>query len=277
MAKLTLLQMVTSIMSDMDSDAITSINDTPESLQVASIVQDIYFQLIGNIEVPELEQLLVLTTVGANYPNYLQIPTNAQRFNWVKYDKQKLGDQDKAIQMVRYLKPECFVELTTKRKSSDSNITYQADPTNTSAHLLIENDRAPQYYTCFDDNYLCFDSYDVAVDTTGLVGSKSIAWGQIVPVWTVSDSFIPQLDDQHFPFLLAEAKSTAIMALKQVPNAKVEKQSRFQRIMTNNDRNRSKQAERNRDNAEYAGPNFGRRNAGLWVAGTQTLPYGYRN
>lgn len=272
MAKLTLLQMVTSIMSDMDSDAITSINDTPESLQVASIIQDVYFQYIADIEVPELEQLLQFTTVGVTHPNYLQIPTNVQRINWIKYDKHRSGDLDIAFDHVNYMKPEDFVEFTFKRKSSDPIISTITDPTNTAVSLLIENDKPPEWYTCFDDVYLCFDSYDSAVDSSGLIASKSLTWGQVIPTWSVTDGFVPVLDDNLFPFLLAESKATCFMNIKQVQNPKVEKQSRFQRIMTSNDRFRTKKAEQASINGQYAGPNFGRRSARALLAGNQIAP-----
>lgn len=256
--KLTLLQMVTSIMSDMDSDAITSINDTPESLQVASIIKDTYFQYISNIEVPELEQMFQLLTVDNSHPNYLQIPTTIQNFDYIKYDKIRAGDTNKAIVEVKYCIPKDFVDLTIVRQSSDSGVIFTPDP-NTGVNLLIRNDTPPSYWTTFDDNYICFDSYDVAVDTTGLQGSKSFCWGQSIPTWTVADGFIPTLDDNLFAMLLSEAKSTCFATIKQAPNAKLEKQARNQKVNTANDRARSKQAQRASSNGEYAGPNFGRR------------------
>ena len=41
----TLLQMVQSILSDMDSEAVNSISDTVEAEQVASVIQDTFFEL----------------------------------------------------------------------------------------------------------------------------------------------------------------------------------------------------------------------------------------
>ncbi len=52
------------------------------------------------------------------------------------------------------------------------------------------------------------------MDTT-LQTSKTLCYGQIIPTFTLEDSFIPDLDDTQFPLLLNEAKAIAFVELKQ--------------------------------------------------------------
>lgn len=54
MAKLTLLDIVQDILSDMDSDTVNSITDSVESLQIAQIVKTTFFEIITEGEWPHL-------------------------------------------------------------------------------------------------------------------------------------------------------------------------------------------------------------------------------
>ena len=59
--KRTLLEMVQSILSDMDSESVNSISDSVESEQIASVIQDTFFNLIAARDIPEHRQLNKLT------------------------------------------------------------------------------------------------------------------------------------------------------------------------------------------------------------------------
>ena len=75
MARMNLLQIVQSIMSDMDTDNVNSINDTIEALQVAQIVKDTFYELISRRDWPHLNKLFVLNSVSVTArPNYLKLP-----------------------------------------------------------------------------------------------------------------------------------------------------------------------------------------------------------
>ena len=56
----TLLQIVQSILDEMDADNVNSIGDTIESIQVASIVRDCYEELLSNRNWPHMKQLIQL-------------------------------------------------------------------------------------------------------------------------------------------------------------------------------------------------------------------------
>ena len=68
--KYTLLQLVQTIASSMDSDEVNSISDSTESLQIANIVRSVYYDLINRAKLPEH---FTLVTLEASVDNTRQI------------------------------------------------------------------------------------------------------------------------------------------------------------------------------------------------------------
>jgi hypothetical protein len=99
----------------------------------------------------------------------------------------------------------------------------------------------PTYYTSFDDKHLVFNSYDASVDTT-LQSSKTMAYGTMYPVFSITDGFEPQLDDNMMPYLLAESKSVCFSLFKSGSDPKVEQAARRLKSYVQNDMYRTKQA-----------------------------------
>lgn len=89
------------------------------------------------------------------------------------------------------------------------------------------NDHQPTMCTVIQNNWVLFDSFDGTQDST-LQASKTMAFGQIVPVFLLQDNFVPRLDDQQFPLLLNEATSLAFYELKQMPHAKADEEVKRQ-------------------------------------------------
>ncbi len=54
--QMTLLELVQSIPSDLDSEDVNSISDTIEAEQIASVVRDTYYNIIAGRELPEHQQ-----------------------------------------------------------------------------------------------------------------------------------------------------------------------------------------------------------------------------
>lgn len=222
MAAMTLLEMVQDILNDMDSDPANSIDDTVESGQVAQIVKTAYFKLVtSRDDWPFLRTLTQLTGLGdTSHPTKMRIPTGMNKIYWLKYNKKD----------VSYLEPKEFKDLLDKR-------TERADVVDADGYGLNVD---PSYWTSYDDDYIFFDSYDSDADST-LQQSKSSCYGILVPSWTHSDSFTPTLPAKMFPTLLADAKGTAFLALKQQGNAKEESYAakgmvRFQNSAYKNDK-----------------------------------------
>jgi len=248
MAKMTLLEMTQDILSDMDSDEVNSINDSIESLQVAQIIKTTYYNIIDGRDYDFLYELFQLDASGtSSRPTHMKLPENIIDLKYIKYNCKTLTDTKDKYLKIKYLMPEDFMEVVDSRDSSKSNVTVVTDPTGISINVM--NDKAPEYFTSFDDENLVFDSYDSEVDTT-LQNNKTQCHGKRSVAFTLLDSFTPDLPVQMFSYLLAEAKSTAFVTLKQMPNAKAEQISNSQK------RRMSQDAWRVKNGIHY--PNYGR-------------------
>jgi len=248
MAKMTLLEMTQDILSDMDSDEVNSINDSVESLQVAQIIKTTYYNIIDGRDYDFLYELFQLDASGtSSRPTHMKLPENIIDLKYIKYNCKTLTDTKDKYLKIKYLMPEDFMEVVDKRDSSKSNVTVVTDPTGISINVM--KDKAPEYFTSFDDENLVFDSYDSEIDST-LTNTKTQCHGKRSVAFTLSDSFTPDLPVQMFSYLLAEAKSTSFVTLKQMANAKAEQVSVSQK------RRMSQDAWRVKNGIHY--PNYGR-------------------
>ena len=256
MAKLTLLEIVQDILNDMDSDPVNSINDSEEGLQVAQIVKTSLFEMYNTRNWPHLRTISQLDTTGSSNPVKLKIPDLAKEIEQIEYNKRRLADTKDKYQPVTYLDPVHFVRKLNKRDSSADNVDTVTDYGLTP--LYVRNDIQPTFWTTFDDEFVIMDAYDSEVDTT-LQSSKTQVVMYKSPSFQFSDTFVPDLPEEAFSALVAEAKSTSFVALKQVNNAKAEQKVR------------RSQAWLSRKSARAGGgfsyPNFGR------SAGRTRSPY----
>jgi len=248
MAKMTLLEMTQDILSDMDSDEINSINDSVESLQVAQIIKSTYYNIIDGRDYDFLyEMFQVNSNANSATPTHMKLPETIIDLKWIKYNTRTSTDTKDKYLKIKYLNPEDFMEIVDRRDSSKSNVTVITDPTGIS--INVNNDKAPQYFTSFDDEYIVFDSYDSTVDNV-LQKNKTQCYGKRSVAFTLNDTFTPDLPVQMFTYLLAEAKSTCFVTLKQMANAKAEQVSVSQK------RRMSQDAWRIKSGIHY--PNYGR-------------------
>lgn len=249
MAKMTLLEMTQDILSDMESDAVNSINDTTESLEVAQIIKSTYFNIIDGKHWPWLNELFQLTGLGlTTKPTHMQIPETIEAIKFIKYNKRKSTDTRDYYKTITYKTPEDFLAILEQRNSAATTITVITDYSGTL--LNIQNNKAPDYYTSFDENYVVFDSYDTGVDTS-MQSSKTQCYGRRSPTFTMSDTFTADLPVQMFSYFLNESKATCFATIKQTTNAKAEQHSISQR------RRMSQEAWKLNGGIRY--PNYGRK------------------
>lgn len=221
--KLTLLEIVQDILSDMDADEVNSINDTVESTQVAQIIKTCYYEMLSNRNWPHTRKLMQLAALGdVSKPNYLKMPDSLKQLEYIKYDvKKQYGDKSNIVEL-KYMEPDAFLRYISNRNSLATDVDTITDVSGTP--LLIFNDTAPTYWTSFDDVYIVTDSYNAGLEAT-LQASKSQCLAYVYPVWVRSDDFIPDLSADAFSALLEEAKSTAFITLKQMANQKAEQKA----------------------------------------------------
>lgn len=227
--------MVVDILNDLDSDPLfdnsplEDIASTEESRQIVQIIKTTYYSIIDGRSTywPHLFNTFQLTATGGTTPTHMTIPTNTMSFDYIKYNVRKTTDTKDRFVDIKYLSPKEFMDVVDSRDSSDTLITQVTD--STGIYINVYNDRAPTYWTTFDDAVVVFDSYDSVVDVTNLVAVKTQCRGAIYPTVTETDAFVFDLPVDAFSFLLAEAKSVAFLVLKQIANQKAEQQSTTQR------------------------------------------------
>lgn len=258
--KRSLLNMVQNIMSAMDSDEVSSITDTVESAQVAEVIQEVYEQMITNQIIPEFQEIIQLDTINlAIYPgsiNYLVLPTTITHMDWFQYNRKQDGDTTDDLEFIHWLSPADFLNLVSRNRTDSADNIQVTDPSTGIQYWIVSN-YGPRYWTSFDDENIALDSIDMGIDIIQVLGSKSIAYISRIPTWTVADSFIPDIDDNFFPYLLAESKATCFVNLKQTQNNKVEKQALDQRIRLQNHKFKTSDAQK--DSTGSTGPDYGRR------------------
>lgn len=276
MSKMTLLEMTQDILRAMDSDEISSIGDTVESLQVAGEVKIAYEEIFANLKLPFKSALVQLQALSdLNHPNYLQIPDTVKSIGWIKYNtldytsfnvtpNQNLVYDTEIFDNVpvtvdtstvptyvdiQYQTPEMFI-LNSLQYGGQLNTQVVVDFSG--AQLTIGNQYNPTYWTTFDNKNIVFDSYNSTLDAT-LQQSKTMCWGQYDLTFEMQDTFIPDLDAGLFPLLLAEAKRVSFVNQKQVSSQPEEQRARRQLVRAQNDLWRADQRR------PYDMPNYGRR------------------
>jgi hypothetical protein len=237
MAKMSLLEMTQNILNDMESDSVSSIDDTEESIMVAAIIKQAYADLCSIRDWPFLRTLGTLEGLAdTDQPTTMRIPEGTNKIFWIKYNKKN----------VTYLDPKDFKDMIDARNVDADNVDADGYIT----------DKDPTYWTTYDDKYVVFDSLDLDDEITDtLHQSKTAVYSVIVPTWTHEDDFTPLLPEKMFPTLLADAKGTAFLNLKQQANAKEETKARKGRIRAQNEAWRADAGE----TGTYNKTNYGRK------------------
>lgn len=232
--KMTVLEMTQNILSAMNGEEVSSISDTIESIQVAEEIRTTYYENFGQFEVRSRFQLAKLEALVSptTYPNVLRVADSVDHFEWIKYN---IGTVDAPIwKEVQYCSPKEFFEYVSMNTTGNLEVVTTVD---SGSPYYIRNDQHPTYWTTYDDEYIIFDSFNSEVEAT-LQNSKSLIFAEVIPSFTLSDTFVPDLHDKDFPLLLSEAKAASFINYKGVSNAKEEQRSRRQRVRMQNNRSR---------------------------------------
>lgn len=212
--KLSLLDIVQRVLSSMDSDEVNSINDTIESLQVADIVRDEYFDLYSLGTWKNATKLGTLSSSADNTkPTHMILPENVIALDFIKYLDVK----------ITYKEPEDFLLLVDGRNSDNDDIFVSTDVSGIS--LKIKNNAVPLYWTSFDDNNIVFDSWVLADEAVMQTINTKCSY-RTMPVFSLIDTFVPDMPSDAFSTLVASCKSTAYLQLKQMRNGIQERKSR---------------------------------------------------
>ncbi len=216
--KKTLLSLVQDILVAIDGEEINSISDSTEATDIVTIIENVYYDMIVDRKIPEHMSIVKLTALSdSTKPTHFTYPTNTDNLCAVHYK-----DSEGNYREVKWMEPLEFLSMSDGRQADYTTV----DDENAGTTLRIRNNKRPEWYTSFNDEYIIMDSYESTVETT-LQESKSRAFGNVYPTFNkTSDTFVPDLDAAMFPFLLAEAKSQAISLLNKAIDPKVEQTAR---------------------------------------------------
>ncbi len=261
MAQKTLLDIVQKILSDMDSDNVNSIDDTEESEQVTNLVLDTYEEMVVELDLPPNRTPLQLAgATSPTRPTEVVLDDSIVELGWIKYNH---ASSAVAIDFndVAYVTPEDMIQ---RMHSLDQTLSTVGSFTSASGVVMYyENNRDPGVWTSFDDKILVFDSYDVAIDASGLSSAKLAAYGaQHTTIARAGTSTFP-IGRQLMSRLVNDARETAFDLWKEgappsVRRKRVRSETRVQR-------NKSLLSINRQDGLNR--PDYGRKSGGKRLAG----------
>ena len=203
----TLLQMTQAILSDMGGDEVDSIFDTEEAEKVARIIISTYEAMMSNTNWRHTRRLTSLTPYADNAkPTHFTVPETVKEIIQINYDKLKNGETRKQYREVLYQEPDDFLRRLNTRDSTSSTVQTVTDPSG--VVLFINNNKAPDWYTSFDDVTVVMDSFDSEVEST-LQGSKLQVLAYVMTSLSLEDDAVPDLPVDAYSQLVEEATSRA--------------------------------------------------------------------
>lgn len=221
--RMTLLDVVQRVLDAMNHDSVNTINATVEARQIAEEARVTYYDLMDRDDWPHLMQYIQLEGLSnLEKPNWMKIPIDVVRIEDIRYEVTQEGQTQRRFKEIYYLTPEEFLDHTFCRNSDESNIITVKNPNK--IDMFIQNNKAAEYWTSFDDEHIIFDSYDSVVDTT-MHGAKSLAYAKVIPGWKSEDTFVPDMPEQMFSVYLAEVTAAAFLYWKQGPSPKDEQRA----------------------------------------------------
>lgn len=226
----TLIEMVQRILESMDSDEVSDVSQTPESLAVANVIKECYFNIVSDSDLPNHKGIFQLDASGdSDKPCLMSMPANALDLAYLKYN---IGTTDNPVWQDIYFKPlEEFMRMFGSTEDDTTIGTSEITVNGGTFTFKFKNDIQPCWYTTTDDVQLIFDAYDSSVDST-LQKVKTFCYGNVLPVFTLENTFVPDLNPRQFQLLLQDSKATAFIELKQVPNPKAEEKARKGKILS---------------------------------------------
>src|SRR5690242_4004518 len=144
----------------MESDEVSDINETMESVAVVDIIKECYFDIVGEMNMEEQEGLLTLDASGDNTkPCLMMTPSTVSRIQWVKYNNGTLAEPD--YKDLRYVTNDEFLYYQMGIDPNDTQFTTMSVTLKGGTFVFyVRNNAFPQYYTIFDGTKVIFDGWD---------------------------------------------------------------------------------------------------------------------
>lgn len=238
--KMTLLKMTQQILRSLKGEQVDDITETEESSLVADIIEECYYSIVSESDLLEEKTLFeLLSSTDPAKPVTMSLPDDVIGLEWVEYDTQTETDTRANYRLLTYYTLRDFLDMTNQFNTDETFVETMTLTTGSldTIDFKYRNDKAPEYYTSFDDRQLVFDSYDSAVDST-LQKNKTKCFGLKESKWRKENDFVPAIDAQQFNLLYQEAKATAWAELKLTSHQRAERKARRSWVLLNSKKDR---------------------------------------
>ena len=227
----TLLEIVQSVLSSLDSDAVNHIGETVESEQIALLAKEKFQELATYQNIKQFENLSQLEGLAdPTKATVMRIPEGSTDIADIRYRHVK-SDGTEYMREVHYQPKSDFLDTQLKlalaKNNTDINVLDDG------IELPYRTDRGPTCWTTFDDEHVVFDSIDKGVDQT-LHNEASLVIAYIVPEFRLEDEFIPPVPQKMLSQYMNMIKEVANFEQKQISNPFRTRDSERQRHRNNN-------------------------------------------
>lgn len=219
MSKKTLLSVVQDYLTYVDGFQVDSIFDSEESMQAAQIARHVFDTIVD-----KNRDLMAVSTVRSlnpsqdgDLPCVLRVPSEIRRIHnaeiWYNIHK----GTGILWHKVKFLDPVDFLNHVSGVSTDADNTELQYI---NGVPFVVQNNKAPDYCTTFDDQVLVFDSYDSSVDTT-LQENKTKVIATESPVFIMEDNFVIPFPDRMISGYTDTVINECTVALRSTGNANV--------------------------------------------------------
>ncbi len=249
MASRTVLELVQTILTEMGSDEVNSISDTIEATDVATILGQVYGEMVDELSLPSTLVLRPLEALSdTDRPNMMKIPDECWNLKWIKYNDTLDGVSN--FRDISYITPFEMVSMCNGNPSTDTDNYLGVNVFPNTLNLTVGKKKGPSYWTSFDDEFIFFDSYN-SDEEGSMQDSKSQAYMETRPSLVLDDDVVPDIPQNQENTLYIRALSRCLSDKQDKINPKIERQE--SRMNVRNMRNRWRQGRQS-----YKGPNYGR-------------------
>lgn len=230
MKRYTLLEMVQAVGASIGSDQFSSLGESVEAEDIEMVVLEALEDIANRREWAwRQNQMRTGTATGSSTSRTtLLLPADCDSLEQVRYRQDKLGATTQEFVEIQYLHPDQFLEFVRVRDTTNANVVTMNLPT-VNVPIFVYKDRPPTYYTQFEHGAIVCDAYDAAVDPTGLSAGRSMLRVTInldTSAAAGTPSWVPNMPTKFFTLWVQEAKAAASSQLRQMPNARAEREAR---------------------------------------------------
>lgn len=210
----TLLDVVNEILQDMGRDEVNSLDSTPEAARVLTILKDTYRHILTrNLWEHKYVHRELSGAADSSKPTKLIIPEDVIKVRSLEYHVYDPANSEDYYTSLTHLYPEDFLRIVQGRNTGSSEVSSFSNDDGIEVRAF--NDRAPTYWTSFDDKSIYLDAWNSSLDAT-VIGARTQAHVAVYPSFPVSDSDQFDMPARFLPMYISWAKATCFEKIKQI-------------------------------------------------------------